>query len=298
MIEIDLNPVAFLSVRWYGILVALAILVLVAWLAWHVKKDKRISVDTVLVAAIVGIPSGVIFARAVHVIDLWDYYGQHLNEIIGGMGLTIWGAIIGGTLGIWITSRFIKFKFGYFTDVLAPGLILAQIIGRIGCTINGCCYGDECSLPWAIIYSHPETFGPTTVAVHPTMVYEIIFLTIAFGIIMFLRNRIKPEGSLFFIYLVLYSGWRIGVGFLRDGTDFLFGLHEAQVIGIIIILIIVPILLIKTRWGKPALTDPDITGLQGDPIPDLPDEDSEAVAEDAGTLEEPENTKDISEEVK
>jgi len=147
MIEIGVNPVAFWQVRWYGILVALGILVLVLWLVWHVQKDKRISVDSVLVAALVGIPSGVIVSRLIHVIDLWDYYSRNPGEIIGGEGLTIWGAILGGTIGIWITSRFTKFKFGYFADVLAPGLILAQIIGRIGCTINGCCYGDECTLP-------------------------------------------------------------------------------------------------------------------------------------------------------
>lgn len=232
-------------------MVALAVAVLVIWIAWHVHKDKRISVDTVMVAALVGIPSGIIVSRAIHVIDLWDYYSRNLGEIVSGMGLTIWGAILGGVLGIWITSRFTKFKFGYFADVLAPGLILAQIIGRIGCTINGCCYGEECELPWAIIYSHPETFGPTTIAVHPTTVYEIIFLVISFGIIMFLRGRLKPEGSLFFTYLGMYSGWRIAIGFMREGTDFLFGLHQAQIIGIIVLAIIIPVMIVKTRWGKP-----------------------------------------------
>jgi len=251
MIEIGVNPVAFLNVRWYGILIALGVAVLVIWIAWHVHKDKRISVDTVMVAALVGIPSGIIVSRAIHVIDLWDYYSRNLGEIVSGMGLTIWGAILGGVLGIWITSRFTKFKFGYFADILAPGLILAQIIGRIGCTINGCCYGEECELPWAIIYTHPETFGPTTIAVHPTTVYEIIFLAISFGIIMFLRGRIKPEGSLFFTYLGMYSACRIAIGFMRDGTDFLFGLHQAQIIGILLLAIIIPVMVVKTRWGKP-----------------------------------------------
>jgi phosphatidylglycerol:prolipoprotein diacylglycerol transferase len=210
-----------------------------------------------MVAALVGIPSGIIVSRAIHVIDLWDYYSQNPGEIVSGMGLTIWGAILGGVLGIWITSRFTKFKFGYFADVLAPGLILAQIIGRIGCTINGCCYGEECDLPWAIIYTHPETFGPTTIAVHPTQVYEIIFLLISFGIIMFLRGRLKPEGSLFFTYLGMYSGWRIAIGFMREGTDFLFGLHQAQIIGILVLLIIIPMMIAKTRWGKPEVEQPE-----------------------------------------
>ncbi len=284
MIEIGINPVAFLSVRWYGIMVALAIAVLVTWLAWHVRKDSRISVDTVFVAALVGIPSGVIFSRALHVIDLWDYYSQNPGEIIGGSGMTIWGAILGGVIGIWICSRFTRFKFNYFLDILAPGLILAQIIGRIGCTINGCCYGSVCDLPWAIIYTHPNTFGPTTVAVHPTQVYEIFFLAIAFGIIMFLRGRLKPEGSLFFTYLGMYSAWRIGIGFMRDGTDFLFGLHQAQIIGTIVLLIIIPVMIVKTRWGKPEVEDTVDTAQPGSPPPPETDEVPDS---DAG--EQPEN---------
>jgi phosphatidylglycerol:prolipoprotein diacylglycerol transferase len=289
MIQININPIAFWHVRWYGILVALAIGVLVLWIAWHVKNDKqkRISVDTVLVAALVGIPSGVIVSRAIHVIDLWEYYSQHPSEIIGGMGLTIWGAIIGGVLGIWITSRFTKFKFGYFADVMAPGLILAQIIGRIGCTINGCCYGDECSLPWSISYVNPEALAPLGVSFHPTQVYEIIFLAVSFGIIMLLRNRLKPEGSLFFIYMAMYSGWRIGIGFLREGTDFLFGLHEAQIIGIIILLIIIPVMIVKTRWGKPE------TGPPADEAPVGATPNAGATGSDERAAPEPGENKDM-----
>jgi len=293
MIEININPVAFWHVRWYGILVAVSIAVLVLWIAWHVQKDKRISVDTVLIAAIVGIPSGVIVSRAIHVIDLWNYYVQHPGEIIGGMGLTIWGAIIGGVIGIWITSRFTKFKFGYFADVLAPGLILAQTIGRIGCTINGCCYGSACSLPWSISYVHPESLAPHGVAVHPTQVYEIIFLAFSFIVIMLLRNRLKPEGSLFFTYMGMYSAWRLGIGFLRDGTDFLFGLHQAQIIGIILLAIIIPVMVMKTRWGRPEIAIPE-----SPETTDIPSDDSPVIAASSDTKEDSDASENDETEVK
>lgn len=276
MIEIGINPVAFGSLRWYGILVTLGIAALILWVAWHAHKEKRVSVDTVMIAAIVGIPSGIIVSRALHIMDLWEYYSQNPGGIIGGTGLTIYGAILGAILGIWICSKFTKFKFGYLADVIAPGLILAQTIGRIGCTINGCCYGKECSLPWAVVYTHPESFGPIGIPVHPTQVYEIIFLVITFIIILFLRGRIKPEGSLFFVYLSMYSAWRIGVGFLREGTSFLFGLHQAQVIGIIVLVIVVPILIYRTRWGRPEIEAPesDEPGESGDEeTPDITTEE-------------------------
>ena len=251
MITINIDPIAFLSIRWYGIFIALAIIWIILWTGWQIRTGAKISYDTLFAAALVGIPSGIVLARLLHVIDLWDYYSQNPGQIIGGGGLTAYGAVLGAALGIWIYSKFSKLQFGYFADLVAPAVIVAQaVIGRIGCTINGCCYGVETSLPWGIVYTHPDSLGETRYAVHPTQVYELIFGLIVFGILLKLRGRFKPDGSLFLIYLGLYSAWRIGIDFLREGTPFLFGLHQAQVIGIIVLAIAVPLLAYKTRWVK------------------------------------------------
>jgi len=203
-------------------MVALAVLTVVLWTLWQVKKGANISYDTALTAALVGIPSGIVFAKLLHVTDLWHYYLQNPGQIISGAGLTIYGAVLGAALGIWICSRVSKFQFSYFADAIAPGIILSQVVGRIGCTLNGCCYGL------------------------PTIIYNLI----VFGVLFTLRGRLKPDGSLFLVYLSLYSLWRLGVSFLREGTPFLFGLHQAQVIAIIILAIAIPILALKTRWVK------------------------------------------------
>lgn len=265
MITININPVAFLNVRWYGIAVTLAIIVIILWLVWEKKRGARISYDTVLMAAVVGIPSGIVISRLLHVIDnivvaklhpelalagrVIDYT-QYPGQIIGGSGLTIYGAVLGAALGIWVYSRFSKFQFGYLADLIIPGLILAQAVGRVGCTINGCCYGLPTSLPWGIVYTHPDSLAHIGVSVHPTQVYEIIYLLIMFGVALMLRGRLKPDGSLFLTYLVLYSAWRIGIDFLREGTPFLFGLHQAQFTGIIVIAIAITLLVLRTRWKK------------------------------------------------
>lgn len=244
-------------------MVALGVLLIILWVAWQVKKGARISYDTVFTAALVGIPSGVIISRLLHVVDniviaklhpelalagqVIDYT-QYPGQIIGGAGLTIYGAILGGALGIWVYSKFSKLEFGYIADLIVPGLILAQMVGRVGCTVNGCCYGEATSLPWGIIYIHPNSLAPLGIAVHPTQVYEILFLLVVFGVVLVLRNRFKPDGSLFLIYLALYSGWRFGIDFLRTGSPFLFGLHQSQVIGIVIMVITVSVLAIRTRW--------------------------------------------------
>jgi phosphatidylglycerol:prolipoprotein diacylglycerol transferase len=217
MIYIDVNTVAFsigpINISWYGIMIALAVITLVAWALLSIKKDPRLSYNTVINAALVGIPSGVIFSRFLHVVDLWDYYSQNPWEIIGGEGLTIWGAVLGAAIGIWLFSLINKkFSFGHLADVAAPGII--------------------------------------GVPVHPTQIYEIIFNLIVFGILFKLRRRLKPDGSLFLVYLSLYSLWRLGIDFIRDGTSFLFGLHQAQVISIVVLVITIPLLVIKTRFVR------------------------------------------------
>jgi phosphatidylglycerol:prolipoprotein diacylglycerol transferase len=157
---------------------------------------------------------------------------------------------LGAVLGIWVYSRFGDFKFGYFADVVAPAAILAQAVGRVGCTINGCCYGVATSLPWGVVYTHPNSYAPLGIAVHPTQIYEIIVCLIIFGVLLWLRGRLEPEGSLFLIYLTLYSLWRVGVGFLRAGTPFLFDLHQAQVIGIIVLAVTLLLLIRRARWVR------------------------------------------------
>jgi len=157
---------------------------------------------------------------------------------------------LGAALGIWIYSKVSRFQFGYLADLIAPGIILAQAVGRVGCTINGCCYGIETLLPCAIVYTNPESFGPIGIPVHPTTIYEIVYNLIVFGVLLKLRGRFKPDGSLFLIYLSLYSLWRVGIELLRDGTPFIFSLHQAQVIAIIVLAIAIPILAYRARWVK------------------------------------------------
>jgi phosphatidylglycerol:prolipoprotein diacylglycerol transferase len=85
--------------------------------------------------------------------------------------------------------------------------------------------------------------------------YEIIYNLIVFGILLMLRKKLRPDGSLFLVYLSLYAVWRIGSDFLREGTDFFFGLHEAQVISIIVLLVTIPLMAWRTRWVKGELKE-------------------------------------------
>ena len=250
MIELSVNPAAFaigsIEVKWYGLMIALAVLMLIAWMIWQVRKGAKLTYDEVLTLALVAIPSAIIFSRLLHVIDRWDFYSQFPDRIVGFEGLTIYGAIIGGALGIWIYSRFSKFRFGYAIDTVTPVVPVAQAVGRVGCLLNGCCYGAETDAFCGVVYTHPDTAAPIGIAVHPTQAYEILFLLVVTAIIFFIRGKLKVEGSLFMIYISLYALWRFAIGFLREGTDFLFGLQQAQVVSLAVLLIVVPVLIYRT----------------------------------------------------
>jgi phosphatidylglycerol:prolipoprotein diacylglycerol transferase len=252
---IDVNPVIFrlgpLVIGWYGLMVALSVVAVVSWLLWENSKSQKMSYDTVFTIALVGIPSGIIFSKLLHVVDQMGYYIQNPGRILSGEGLTIWGAVLGATIGVWGYSKISKqFKFGVFGDMIAPGIILAQAIGRVGCTLNGCCYGLETDSWCSIIYTDPQSYGPNGIPVLPTQVFEIVYDLIVFGVLFFLRNKLKPTGSLFVVYYALYGAWRFGIEFIRQGSPFLFGMHQAQFIGLVVLLITIPWIIMKVRFKK------------------------------------------------
>ncbi len=263
---IGIDPVIFhlgpVNISWYGLLIALAVVTAVAWLVWENSNDRRLSYNTLFIAVFIGIPLGIIFSKLLNVIDLFDYYRQNPGRILSAEGWAIWGMVLGVAVGVWIYSRVSgRFRFTLLADMLAPGIILAQAIGRVGCTFNGCCYGIESNSPLAVIYTSPNTYAPIGVPTLPIVVFEIFYNLIVFGILLSLRKKLKPEGSLFLIYLAFYSAWRFGIDFLRDGTpffknihiltnvQFLSDLHEAQVISLIILLITIPLIILKVRWA-------------------------------------------------
>ncbi len=101
-----------------------------------------------------------------------------------------------------------------------------------------------------VVYTHPDNIASGAGVVHPTQVYELIVCLIIFGILLKLSGRLKPDGSLFLVYLGLYSLWRVGIDFLHEGRPFLFGLHQAQVVALIVLAITVPWLGYRTHWVR------------------------------------------------
>jgi phosphatidylglycerol:prolipoprotein diacylglycerol transferase len=232
---------------WYGIIATLAVAVLII-MSLRIAKRAGVDEDAMYLAVIWGIPGGVIGSKLLHVIDKLDYYSSYPARIFSLEGLTIWGAILGGMVAILIYTSVRNHPTGRMLDAIAPAAPLAQAIGKVGCTINGCCHGLPTTLPWAITYIHPNAYATLGTALHPTQVYEILWNLATFAIVWMLRGRLKRDGSLCLTYLAVYSIGKFLVHFLRPGTVFLFGLQQAQVVSILVL--VVAAILLGRNWRQ------------------------------------------------
>ena len=261
MIEIDINPVAFsigpFVVRWYGVMLVLAV-AMVIFIALREAKRVGISEEHIYSISLWAIIGGIVGSRLFHVIDQWQYYIAHPWQIIGFEGLTVYGAVIGAVLAMLIYTWINKFSFWQIGDIVAPGAIVGQAIGRVGCLINGCCYGLVCDLPWSIVYGNPSSYARVGIPVHPTQIYHIIWNLAGFAVLWLLRKRLKPEGSVFLLWLSLYAAGDLTIRLFREGEPFLFGMQQAQLIGVAILVVTVPLLAVR-MWrarSRTLVTEP------------------------------------------
>lgn len=147
----ELGPI---PIRAYALCIVTGILVAL-WLTLRRYRAKGGDADVVWDAAIVAVPAGIIGGRLYHVITDYDkYFGPGKNPWeafnIAGGGLGIWGAVALGGVAVWILFRFKKLPLGPFADAVAPGIILAQAIGRLGNWFNQELYGRPTDVPWAL----------------------------------------------------------------------------------------------------------------------------------------------------
>ena len=239
-IIISINPIALrfggFELRWYSIAIILAI-VAGTLIAAREANRKGLKADDIYFFMPWVLAAGLIGARLLHVIDHWDYYATNPAQIIQLQqgGLAIWGGLITGVIAVAIYAKVKHIPLGLFTDTLVPAILSAQIIGRVGCIINGDAYGGATTLPWGFIYTHPDALIPSYlvgVPTHPYPVYEMVWNVLILSLVLRFRNKITQNGLLFLSYLAFYSIGRFMLSFVRQEIDTLWGLQQAQVLAI------------------------------------------------------------------
>lgn len=251
------------DVYWYGVLMALGILIGV-WLTLKEGKRKKLTEDDILDMCLVIIPSGVVGARLYYVIFEWASYASNPIRAlyIWEGGLAIYGAVIGGLIGMFIYSRVKKIRFLKLADCIAPGLVLAQAIGRWGNFFNQEAFGLPINngelmwFPFAVYIEGYHTFNgqPCSNPYHmATFFYESVWCFIVFIILWSCRRKFKHDGDAILSYAALYGLERMFVERLRGDSLYIIkpggsiaaGVRVSEMLSFILVVAIAAFFLIR-----------------------------------------------------
>ena len=244
-------PVGPLTIHFYALCILAGIVV--ATLMTNHRLTKRGAEPWVVVdIALLAVPLAIIAARIFHVVTHPGFYfgdGKDLWAIfrIWEGGIAIYGALIGGAIGAWLGCRWTGIRFWSFADALAPGLLLAQALGRFGNWFNQELFGLPTDLPWGLEIDYPNPAWPAGLPegtlFHPTFLYEVIWNLLGVLVLLWAGKRFRLQwGRLFALYLIWYSAGRIVWESIRiDPSEVFLGLRTnvwAAILGVVVGLVI------------------------------------------------------------
>ena len=254
MFTISIYPIIFnighFALRWYGLIILVAMQVGI-WLTAREAERKGFKKDDFYGASIWIIVAGLIGARLFHVLDHWshEYAADPIRALyIWQGGLAIWGAIVGGVVAGALVAWQHGWRLPKLLDAAAPGLVLAQAIGRIACVITGDAMGKPTSGPFGFAYTSPNAMVPQlNVYYTPMPVYELVINLAIFALLWQLRKRNWADGTLFLVYLTLYSVERFFLAFTSSYRIIAFGLTQSQIVAAFGFAIGVALLVLTSR---------------------------------------------------
>ncbi|MCX8063674.1 MAG: prolipoprotein diacylglyceryl transferase [Candidatus Hydrogenedentes bacterium] len=166
-------------------------------------------------------------------------------------GYVFFGAFLGGLLGVWLYLRRRKVPFLPASDIAVPYIALGHAIGRVGCFLNGCCWGDLCNFPWAIVYpKDSDVFDKQIIRhlipasadqplpVHPTPLYEVLGLLIIFILLRMIYKNKNYDGQVLLWYFCMYGAWRfLDENFRGESYHTHLGMTASQMIALVVCLL-------------------------------------------------------------
>jgi len=219
----------------YGVLLGLAFLF---GILFAIRRAPRfgVSPEAVIEAASLCIIGAVLASRLAYVVLHWEYYRQFPSHIFSFRegGLTFYGGVLGAIVLTVPYLRLKRYPLAAFFDLFAPPLALGYAIARVGCFLNGCCFGRVCPFsffPLGVRFPHLEGFR------YPTQIYAIGYSLVILVLLLRLEKGCRFQGELFLDYLALYGVARFLIEYLRDEPFAVFGvftLGQVACLGIIL----------------------------------------------------------------
>jgi len=262
-IVIDLEPNLFrlgpFLITWHGVFSVLGILAAARLGLWLLSKDKvdiTHGADGVTWMVILGL----IGARALYVWENFKFFSGQLIHVffITEGGISQWGGLFGAGLGAYIWARRASISYLKLVDAGGAATMIGLAIGRIGDVINGEHHGTPTTLPWGVQYVNPDTLGEPGKVVHPEVAYEMLLTIGLLALLLPFHQRLKarlPDGVLGLIYLGLYALGRFWLSYFRTDPAIVYGLRQAQLASLVMVLIAVvgiPILIARARAARAA----------------------------------------------
>lgn len=199
-----------LQISTYFLMISIGCVLAILWFIRRAKAH-RLTVTSAVDIALVVLICGFLGARLLHVFyESPEYYLEDWTRVfhIWNGGFVFYGGLIFAFIGAVYFCQWRREPFWLWADLMAPPAALSYAIGRIGCLLNGCCYGKECHLPWAIYME-----GTTR---HPTQAYATIWELIVIAILLISEPKLKVVGRLFGLWLFLHGLGRAVMEILRD----------------------------------------------------------------------------------
>ena len=201
-----------LHVRSYGLLLAAAFLI-GTWLSMREARRLSLDEDKVVTVILVVLVCSVIGARALYVLEHVQEFRREWGSALAVWqgGLTLYGGVVAGTVGGLLMARQLSLPMWTVADALTPAFALGTVLGRVGCFLNGCCYGVPTQLPWAVVFPADSFPGLEygNAALHPSQLYFALAGVLLFAVVWVLRKRLTVPGTLFWVFLLLFAAIRI-----------------------------------------------------------------------------------------
>ena len=229
-ILVKIGPVTVYS---YGVMVALGF-GLAAYLASRNAHDFGFQKNDVIDLCIVLLIAGLIGARINYVLLHFQYYRLRPAEVflINRGGLAFYGSFLFGLLGGILFVKKKKLHFWKLADLMAPFIVLAHAVGRVGCFLNGCCFGKVAreGFPFAVSFPHDGLLR------YPVQLYSSSALLVLYLFLRRKQKRRRWDGEVFMFYIMSYAVMRFFVEFLREEPIFMYGLTFPQMMSLILFL--------------------------------------------------------------
>jgi len=229
----ELFTIGNLTVYSYGLMIALGVLIS-ALALYREAPGEDLNPDHVLEAVIAAVFFGLIGARLLYVFLNWDYFSANPVEILFAQfaGLSFYGGLFLGVFILYLWSSWRKIGFLKLADLMAPYLPLGYAFARVGCFLNGCCYGRVTDLPWAV----PAGMADDLLR-HPVQLYAALGAVIIFIILKYLRPKRPFVGFVLLSMFALYGVLRFTTEFFRQEEAAWFGLTAAQNFSLALVLL-------------------------------------------------------------